>query len=116
PKYCEGPSIKKLLENPKPAWDRPAVTTHGYQKHAVRTEKYRYMRYADGSEELYDEVTDPREWKNLAADSNYAAVKKELAQWMPKTNVPTPGAAEKAAERTDAQKAERKAKRAAANK
>jgi len=116
PKHCEGTSIKKLLENPKAAWDQPAITTHGYQNHTVRTEKFRYIRYADGSEELYDEVADPQEWKNLAADSNYAAVKKDLGQWLPKMNVSTPGAAGKAAEATDAQKAERKAKRAAAKK
>src|SRR5262245_9236210 len=114
PKHCEGTSIKKLLENPKAAWELPAITTHGYQNHTVRTEKYRYIRYADGGEELYDEVADPLEWKNLAADSNHAGVKKDLAQWFPKTNVSTPGAAGKAAEATDAQKAERKAKRAAA--
>src|SRR5438045_7925938 len=50
------------------------------------------------------EVADPREWKNVAADSNYTSVKKDLAQWLPKTNVPTPGAAEKGADATDAQK------------
>jgi arylsulfatase A-like enzyme len=115
PKHVEGQSIKKLLADPKAAWDTPAITTHGYQNHAVRTEAFRYIRYADGSEELYDEKADPLEWKNLAADSNYAAVKKDLAQWLPKTNVPTPaGGNENKA--TDAQKAERKAKRAAANK
>ena len=90
PKHVEGPSIKKLLHDPKAAWDRPALTTHGYQNHGVRSEAYRYIRYADGSEELYDEKADPHEWKNLAADSNYAAVKKDLAQWLPKVNVPTP--------------------------
>ena len=83
PKHCEGTSIKKLLENPKTEWNTPAITTHGYQNHAVRTEKYRYIRYADGSEELYDEKTDPLEWKNLAADSNFASVKKDLSQWLP---------------------------------
>ncbi|MBW8884951.1 MAG: DUF4976 domain-containing protein, partial [Planctomycetia bacterium] len=112
PKHCEGTSIRKLLENPKAEWNTPAITTHGYQNHAVRTEKYRYIRYADGSEELYDEKADPLEWKNLAADSNFSSVKKDLAQWLPKTNVPTP-AAGKAADATDAQKAEKRAKRAA---
>jgi iduronate 2-sulfatase len=108
PKHVEGLSIKKLLEDPKAAWDRPAITTHGYQNHAVRTEAYRYIRYADGGEELYDEKADPLEWKNLAADSNYAAVKKDLAQWLPKLNVPTP--AEEGGKAADAAK---KAKRAA---
>jgi arylsulfatase A-like enzyme len=119
PKYCEGPSIKKLLRDPKAAWDQPAITTHGYQNHAVRTEKFRYIRYADGSEELYDEVADPLEWKNLAADSNYAAVKKDLGQWMPKINVPTGGGEDKGAgdkgagDKGAGDKGDRKAKRAA---
>ena len=30
--------------------------------HTVRTEKWRYIRYADGTEELYDMVRDPNEW------------------------------------------------------
>ena len=63
PKHCEGPSIKPLLADPKAAWDRPAITTHGYQNHAVRSEAFRYIRYADGGEELYDEKADPLEWK-----------------------------------------------------
>ena len=90
PKHVEGASAKALLANPQAAWDRPALTTHGYQNHAVRTEKWRYIRYADGSEELYDEVADPWEWKNLAGDSQFAAIKSELAQWLPQTNVSTP--------------------------
>ena len=92
PKHLEGQSIKKLLQDPKAAWDLPAITTHGYQNHTVRTEAYRYIRYADGGEELYDEKTDPLEWKNLASDAKYASVKTDLAKWLPKTNVPTPGA------------------------
>ena len=44
----------------------PALTTHGPNNHAVRTERFRYIRYADGSEELYDMVADPNEWTNLA--------------------------------------------------
>jgi arylsulfatase A-like enzyme len=108
PKHVEGVSIKPLLVDPKARWDRPAITTHGYQNHAVRTEAYRYIHYANGDEELYDEKADPLEWKNLAADSNYASVKKELAQWLPKVNVPTP-----AEERGKADDAAKKAKRAA---
>jgi arylsulfatase A-like enzyme len=92
PKHCEGPSIKKLLQDPKAAWETPAITTHGYQNHAVRTEAYRYIRYADGGEELYDEKVDKLEWKNLASDPKYASLKQDLAKWFPKTNVPTPGA------------------------
>jgi arylsulfatase A-like enzyme len=110
PKHVEGTSIKKLLENPTAPWDRPAITTHGFQNHAVRTEAYRYIRYANGDEELYDEKADPLEWKNLAADSNYASVKKDLAKWMPTVNVPTPGGEGGKAADTATKKAKRAAK------
>ncbi len=90
PKHVEGVSIAKLLKKPNADWDTPALTTHGYENHAVRTEKWRYIRYANGDEELYDEVSDPQEWKNLASDPKLQSVKTELAEWMPKTNVPTP--------------------------
>jgi choline-sulfatase len=33
----------------------------------VRTEHWRNIRYADGSEELYDYRNDPNEWTNLVA-------------------------------------------------
>jgi len=90
PKHLEGFSMKPLLVNPAAPWDHPAITTHGYQNHAVRTDKWRYIRYEDGGEELYDEVADPHEWKNLASDPKFAAIKQDLAKHLPKTNVPTP--------------------------
>lgn len=93
PAHLEGVSMRPLLANPAAAWDRPAITTHGYQNHAVRSDKWRYIRYDDGSEELYDEVADPLEWKNMASDPKLASVKQDLVKWLPKTNVPTPAGA-----------------------
>jgi arylsulfatase A-like enzyme len=85
-KNLEGQSLVPLLRNPAAAWQRPAVTTCFHQNHAVRSERWRYIRYADGSEELYDHDKDPLEWTNLAADPALAAVKKELAGWLPRVN------------------------------
>lgn len=34
-------------------------------------ERWRYFRYADGSEELYDHINDPNEWDNLAGITKY---------------------------------------------
>jgi hypothetical protein len=72
-----------LLENPLAAWDQPALTTHGPGNHALRSERYRYIRYADGGEELYDHSVDPNEWTNLAVDPAYAEVKDKLAAHVP---------------------------------
>jgi arylsulfatase A-like enzyme len=88
PAHVEGASIKKLLADPAAAWERPALTTHGYRNHAVRSERWRYIRYADGGEELYDETHDPYEWTNLASDTTYDEVKAELAKAFPKRNEP----------------------------
>ena len=85
--HLEGKSLEPLLEDPGAAWDRPVVTTHGRNNHAVRSERWRYIRYSDGTEELYDHENDPMEWTNLAGDPKLAAVKQELAGRLPKVNV-----------------------------
>lgn len=90
PPHVEGASIRKLLAEPKAAWSTPALTTHGFGNHAVRTEKWRYIRYQDDSEELYDEAKDPYEWTNLARSSGTAAVRAELAKHLPQVNKPSP--------------------------
>jgi arylsulfatase A-like enzyme len=108
PDYLEGVSIVPLLKNPEAAWSTPALTTHGFQNHGVRSEQWRYIRYADGSEELYDEKADPMEWTNLAGKPEHAAVKAELAKWLPKVNVPEGASTENAAPRK-AKKATKKA-------
>lgn len=87
PKHVEGTSIQSLLTNPKTAWTTPTLCTFGYQNHTVRTAQWRYIRYADGSEELYDHVQDPYEWTNLAGKAELNSVRAELAGWLPKTNV-----------------------------
>lgn len=86
PKHVQGGSIRPLLADPAAKWDRPAQTTHGFQNHAVRTEQWRYIRYANGDEELYNEQSDPLEWTNLARDERYAEVKAELAKAFPTEN------------------------------
>lgn len=87
-KELEGKSLTPLLKDPNAKWDRPSLTTHGRNNHALRSERWRYIRYADGSEELYDHDADPLEWKNLAGDPKLAKVKEELSAWLPKVNVP----------------------------
>lgn len=86
PRHVEGKSIVPLLENPNLKWNDVALTTHGYMNHAVRDQRYRYIRYADGSEELYDHEKDPYEFTNLANRSDMADTKERLASHLPKRN------------------------------
>ncbi|QGJ70357.1 Iduronate sulfatase [Planctomycetales bacterium 10988] len=84
----QGQSLVPLLKNPMMEWKRPSLTTHGRNNHSLRSDRWRYIRYEDGSEELYDHQADPYEWTNLADEEAYASIKKELAQWFPTDNVP----------------------------
>jgi arylsulfatase A-like enzyme len=84
----EGHSIAPQLKDAAAPREWPAITTHNQGNHSVRTEKWRYIHYADGTEELYDETADPNEWKNLAGDSNFTEVKADLAKWLPRKDVP----------------------------
>jgi arylsulfatase A-like enzyme len=87
----EGISLQPLLENPKANWKHAAISTLGQNNHAVRDERWRYIRYADGSEELYDHQNDPNEWHNLAARAMSPAdtkVIERLRLKLPKTNLP----------------------------
>jgi arylsulfatase A-like enzyme len=88
PDFLEGVSIRPLLANPQAEWTRPALSTFGFNNHSVRSVQYRYIRYANGDEELYDEKADPYEWTNLAANPELGSVKADLARWMPKENKP----------------------------
>lgn len=84
----DGHSLVPLLRNPKADRERPAVTTWGRNNHAVRGQRYRYVRHPNGAEQLYDHQTDPDEFTNLADKPELASVKKRLARWLPKTNSP----------------------------
>ncbi|MEE2706642.1 MAG: sulfatase [Planctomycetota bacterium] len=87
----DGMSLTPWLRDPEMRRERPVLSTRGYGNHALRSDRWRYIRYADfhgGGEELYDHQTDANEWHNLAADPKHAAVKQDLARWLPKKNTP----------------------------
>lgn len=93
PGEVEGVSLRPLLDDPASPWDRPAITTYGKNNHAVRSEHWRYIRYADGSQELYDHRKDAREWNNLLGDdgnTDNPELQRVIAQhqrWLPEQNV-----------------------------
>jgi arylsulfatase A-like enzyme len=90
----EGLSLVPQLRNASAPRERPAITSHNQGNHGVRSERWRYIRYADGSEELYDMQNDPHEWTNLAGDPACASIIAEHKKWLPQIDrPPAPGSA-----------------------
>ncbi len=92
-KKNEGKSLKPLLENTEAAWDKVAITTYRKQEkhclatktpyikdpsHGIYDERYHYIVYSDGSEELYDLQNDPNEWHNIASNPELNNIKNRL--------------------------------------
>jgi choline-sulfatase len=90
----EGRSLVPQLKDAKAPRSHPAITSHNQGNHAIRSERWRYIRYADGSEELYDMANDPNEWINLAGKPEHASTIAEHRQWLPRVDrPPAPGSA-----------------------
>ena len=82
----EGHSLVPLLRSPDATWDGAAVTTDYWTpSYSVKREQWNYIRYVDGSEELYDRSRDPNEFENLASWPEYASLKRQLT-----ARIPTP--------------------------
>lgn len=79
----EGQSLVPLLESPTMPWDHPAITSFGPDNYAVRSTRYRFIQYHDGSQELYDHSTDPHEWDNLASKKEKQSVLSAHAAFVP---------------------------------
>jgi arylsulfatase A-like enzyme len=88
PGGLDGASLRPLLADPEAKWDRPALTTYLRGNHGVYTERWHYIRYRDGAEELYDRRQDPQEWVNLAGKEALRGVRQEMARWLPGQDAP----------------------------
>lgn len=87
PGFLDGKSIKAQLEEPT-AKRSPVISSYGEGNTAIRTERWRYIRYEDGSEELYDHKVDSDEWTNQAGNPKHAKLKKRLSSFIPKNQHP----------------------------
>ena len=82
---CHGPSLLPLLRNPNTDWPHPSVTFLSQPgSFGLSTEGWRYVRYAEGGEELYDVDSDRYEWTNLANSSAHQEKLTELRRLAPK--------------------------------
>lgn len=84
----EGLSLRPLLRSPDANWDRPILCTFTPNNHSLRSTEFHYIRYADGSEELYEMTSDPHEFQNLAGEPQYADRIAGFRERLPKTNAP----------------------------
>lgn len=88
PDYVDGESLVQQLKNPDKELVKPAIISWGKGNYAVRTNEWRYIRYHDGTEELYAHKSDSNEWHNLASKPEFEAVKMELAKSLPNNEAP----------------------------
>ncbi len=104
PAGVEGISLLPQIKDPLARRQRPAICTHNAGNHSVCDTRWRYIRYADGGEELYDRDNDPNEFRNLLAAgkdrSQLASVVKELSRWLPEKEAAlAPGSAHRILEK-----------------
>ncbi len=102
----EGITLMPQIESPTTRRERPAICTHNAGNHSVCDQRWRYIRYADGGEELYDRANDPNEFENLlhggSVPADYRTVADKLAQWLPRVEKPlAPGSAHRILEKRD---------------
>jgi len=70
PAQVEGVSLLPWIDSPEGDVGRvrePVITVHGPGNVSIRDQRWRYIRYEDESEELYDHSNDPDESSNLVA-------------------------------------------------
>jgi len=79
PGLLSGQSLGPLLREPSRHTGRAVVTMFDPGNVSLRTEQWRFIRYGDGSEELYDLQQDPHEWTNLAGSIDHAKTKRLLS-------------------------------------
>ena len=96
PSVIEGKSFVPLLQNPAGPGKKAAYTVirslpdkNGVAKldaRSVRTDRWRYTHWSDGSTSLFDHSKDPLEYTNLASDSDHQSVCAELKDLLHQIN------------------------------
>ena len=84
----DGIDLTPLLRGTQAERGQPVLSTFGRGCHSIRDARYRYTRYRNGEEELYDLEKDRWEWTNLAGDAHFAVVKGRLAAYLPTMDAP----------------------------
>lgn len=87
PSNLDGVSLRSLLENPHaPGQKKLAYTVTRGAGESIRTDRYRYNRWGDKGEELYDHESDPNEFTNLVGSEQYSIVLDEMRNLLKQKN------------------------------
>ncbi|MEP0418038.1 MAG: sulfatase [Cyclobacteriaceae bacterium] len=79
----EGHSVTPLFAG-QTKWNHCSLSIYGEGNIAIRNRQYRLIQYEDGSQELYDLINDPNEWKNLTNSPEHQNLIRELKSHIPK--------------------------------
>ena len=77
PKSVLGKSLLPTLRDPTIS-PRTNALSLNRGSHSLRTDRWAYMKYKNGDEELYDMIKDPAQFSNLAKKKEYQATKTQL--------------------------------------
>ncbi|RZL18765.1 MAG: iduronate-2-sulfatase [Pedobacter sp.] len=77
-----GESLVKLMYDAKAQRNTPVFTTYGKGNDSVVDGRWRYIRYADNSEELYDHQADPQEWVNVSDKKELMDIKNKFKAFL----------------------------------
>jgi arylsulfatase A-like enzyme len=84
--HLQGNSIVPLIKNPQSQWPYYALSVWEYKNYAVTGERWRYISYRDGTEELYDHIIDPGEHTNLSGYPEYEKIIRQLKKQLPSSD------------------------------
>lgn len=84
PTGMDGASLVPHLRYPSTSSERKVVTSFERGNLSLRSTRWRFIRYADGTDELYDLVNDPNEWRNLSKDPQHQTVRNAFLEQIPK--------------------------------
>ncbi len=78
----EGESFIPQLRSPAQFRARPAFSSVYIAHRSVRSSRYRYIRYSNDEQELYDHQVDPNEWRNLIGIPEFEEIRRDHRRWL----------------------------------